>query len=512
VIGQILNKRYRIEELVGEGATAAVYRATDLELEREVAAKILLPHVHETTRKRFRQEARSAAKLNHPNIMAIYDVGQEGSTEYLIVEYIRGRPLYTFIPSSPEYVAEVGRQICLALDYAHRVGLIHRDIKPANIYITPDGQIKIMDFGLAIPRASDFKRLTAVGTIIGTPAYLSPEQAQGLTLDPRTDIYSTGIVMFEMITGILPFDADDIGSILLQQVKKPAPPLSKYIPAISKDLEKIILKALEKKPSARYETAYDMAVALAPVTGKPIDTGTAAAVSGIQTGSNPIAEKPTNIDGGADIKIILADDHALIRQSLAYYLDDLDGLSVVGEASDGEECFNLISNANPDVVLLDLNMPGTSGLTILPRIRKAYPKVKVLVLTGREENAYIMQALRAGANGYVLKTSSEDDLSKAIRDVMNGNLVLGRGVAERVVGMMGREEVEPLDAIEKDILTCVAAGMENHDVAQRLGISEDDVTRILMAVVDKLGVSSRTDAALKALRSNYISLDDLHKF
>lgn len=514
MIGQILNKRYRIEEMVGEGATAAVYRAIDLELEREVAAKILLPHVHETTRKRFKQEARSAAKLNHPNIMAIYDVGQDGTHEFLIVEFIKGRPLYTFIPSNPQYVAEVGRQICLALDYAHRVGLIHRDIKPANIYVTDNGQIKIMDFGLAIPSSPDFKRLTAVGTIIGTPAYLSPEQAQGLSLDLRTDIYSTGIVLFEMLTGILPFDADDIGSILLQQVKKAAPLPSKYVHDMPKALETVILKSLEKKPSARYESAYDMAVALAEIAGEPIATGTvvAAGESAPTLTGDKKADDYQPLFGADDIKIVLADDHALTRQSLAYYLDDLPGLSVVGEASDGEEVFELIGRAEPDVVLLDLNMPGTSGLTILPRIRKSYPKVKVLVLTGREENVYIMQALRAGANGYVLKTSSEDDLAKAIQDVWKGNLVLGRGVAERVVGLMGREDSDEINAIEKDVLACVAAGMENHEISHRLGIPEDELARLVMEVVDKLGVSSRTDAALKALRAGYIRLDDVHKF
>src|SRR6266568_1950505 len=233
---QVLNNRYLVEELIGEGATAAVYRGTDMRLRRTVAIKILLPHVHTTTRQRFEREALAAAKLNHPAIMTIYDVGKDGDNYYIVVELVDGKPLYEFIPSTPDQVAKLGHQICLALDYAHRAGIIHRDIKPANIYVTSDGNIKIMDFGLAIPVEGNQKRLTAAGSIIGTPAYLSPEQAQGKPLDPRTDLYSLGVVLYEMVTGVLPFDADDIASILLQQVNKQAVPPREYTPDIPASL------------------------------------------------------------------------------------------------------------------------------------------------------------------------------------------------------------------------------------------------------------------------------------
>ncbi|MCZ7540850.1 MAG: protein kinase [Anaerolineae bacterium] len=223
MIGQSLGNRYEIQERIGEGATAVVFRGLDTRLQRTVAIKMLLPHVDSTTRRRFEREALAAARLNHPGIMAIYDVSQEGDRPYLVVEHVEGRPLSDFIPSLPDVVAEYGRQICLALDYAHRRGLIHRDIKPANIHITPDNVVKIMDFGLAI--SGESKRLTALGRIIGTPAYLSPEQAQGFALTSHTDIYSTGVVLYELATGVLPFDADDIGALLIQQVKKaPRPP------------------------------------------------------------------------------------------------------------------------------------------------------------------------------------------------------------------------------------------------------------------------------------------------
>ena len=203
MIGRTLRNRYQITKLLGEGSTATVYIARDQRLGRDVALKVLLPHVKDTARKRFFQEATAVAQLNHPGIMAIYDIDEEDSVDFLVVEYVEGDTLDDFVPAPPEKVIDIGRQIAQALYYAHEREIIHRDIKPANIKVTADGQVKIMDLGLALPR--DAKRVTTAGMIIGTPAYLSPEQAQGAPLDFRTDIYSLGIVLYEMATGQLPF-------------------------------------------------------------------------------------------------------------------------------------------------------------------------------------------------------------------------------------------------------------------------------------------------------------------
>ncbi|MBZ0296571.1 MAG: serine/threonine protein kinase, partial [Anaerolineae bacterium] len=213
MIGRNIRNRYKIVEHLGDGSTATVYKAEDLRLGRDVALKMLLPHVREATRKRFFQEANAVAQLNHPNIMAIFDIDEDDDQPFLVVEYVEGQPLTNYIPSPQDVVVDLGQQIALALNYAHERDIIHRDIKPANIKVTPQGQVKIMDLGLALGRES--KRMTADGMIIGTPAYLSPEQAQGQPLDPRTDIYSLGIVLYEMATGQLPFDADDIRALLI---------------------------------------------------------------------------------------------------------------------------------------------------------------------------------------------------------------------------------------------------------------------------------------------------------
>jgi DNA-binding NarL/FixJ family response regulator len=499
MVGQKLNNRYQVEELIGEGATAAVYRGIDTRLRRTVAIKILLPHVHATTRQRFEREALAAAKLNHPGIMTIFDVGKDGDADYIVVELVNGQPLYEFVPSAPEKVAYLGHHICLALDYAHRAGIIHRDIKPANIYVTEDGLIKIMDFGLAIPVEGGQKRLTATGSIIGTPAYLSPEQAQGKPLDPRTDLYSLGVVLYEMVTGQLPFDADDIASILLQQVNKPAVPPSEFVPEMPLWLERVILKALEKSPDQRFKTSGAMAAALTgSAAGDPHATMQNAKFSSDEPEIPPI-------------RVVLADDHAALRAPLAAYLELAGDIVVVAEASDGQEAIDLAAEHRPDVVMLDLNMPNVNGLQALPVIKKNNPNVKVLVLTGRDETPYIMRALRAGANGYILKTANEKEIVSAVRDVYSGGMVLGQGIAERIVdGLRNMNDIDPLNEQEHDVLRCVAAGFEENDqIAERLGIDESEVTRLLKNAIDKLKVKGRSDASLMALRAGWITMDDV---
>jgi serine/threonine protein kinase/DNA-binding CsgD family transcriptional regulator len=507
MIGQKLNNRYELLELVGEGATASVYRAVDTRLERTVAVKVLLPYVDNTTRQRFQREALAAARLNHGNIMAIYDVGEENQQPYLVIEYVEGRPLFSFIPSPASVVIDFGRQICMALDYAHAQGLIHRDIKPANIQITPNGQVKIMDFGLAI--SGETKRLTATGRIIGTPAYLSPEQAQGMPLTFRTDIYSTGVVLYELITGVLPFDADDIGVLLLQQVKKNPKPPSEIVQDIPLNLERVILKSLAKQPEARFETAGAMAAALA---GSITPTDQTISVAKVEDTAAPEVEA---MPKSSQIRVVLADDHRILRASLAMYLDESEYIEVVGEADNGDQALKLLETQRPHVLLLDLNMPGTSGLDILPTVRSTWPDIKVLVLTGRDEDTYIMRALRSGAHGYILKTTSEEELIHAVRDVASGHLVLGHGVAERVVqGLMSKDTQtsNQLSDLDRTILTGVAAGLTNDQIAERMRLDPQIVTSQLMALMERLGASSRTEASLIALRQGMIMIEDLHGF
>ncbi|HEX6506329.1 MAG TPA: protein kinase, partial [Chloroflexota bacterium] len=264
----LLNDRYRLEEPVGEGGMATVYRAVDTRLGRSVAVKVLHPEYarDQPFLTRFQQEAEFAASLGaHPNIVAIYDIGQDGGLHYIVMEYVEGRNLKDMIrESAPLPVNEafsIGRQVASALDFAHKRGLVHRDIKPQNIMVTDAGVAKVTDFGIA--RSLSASQLTRTGMVIGTAHYFSPEQAQGMPAAPASDIYSLGVVLYEMLTGHLPFDADTPIGVAMQHLHSDPPPPWEYNPALSTRAAAVVLRALEKDPERRYRDAAEFASALA---------------------------------------------------------------------------------------------------------------------------------------------------------------------------------------------------------------------------------------------------------
>lgn len=277
MVGRTLNDRYEITERVGLGGMAEVYRANDKVLGRMVAVKVMLPQyaADPTFTQRFRQEAASAAKLQSPYIVSIYDWGLDDETYYIVMEFLRGTDLKTAIKErgfiNQRKAAEIGSQVAQALSVAHSANIIHRDIKPQNIMIQPDGNIKVMDFGIA--RAGD-AGLSQTATVLGTAHYVSPEQAQGKDLGPASDIYSLGVVLYEATTGKLPFDGQDAVSVAVKQVKEiPAPPRT-INPDIDPSLEAIIMKALEKDPAARFKDASEMRRYLNDfLAGRPVNLG-----------------------------------------------------------------------------------------------------------------------------------------------------------------------------------------------------------------------------------------------
>jgi len=255
----VFNGRYRIIEKVGGGGMADVYRAEDQVLGRTVALKILHKQFasDEGFLERFRREARAAAKLTHPNIVSIYDVGEEGGVHFIVMEYVHGMTLKKLIqkdaPLSTEKVVHIGMQIAKAMEFAHEHEIIHRDIKPQNVIITDNGEIKVTDFGIA--RAGATSTMTRTGAVMGTAHYISPEQAQGSIVGPTTDVYSLGVVMYEMATGELPFRGENPVSVALKHINDtPIPPRSVFgdLPA---SLEAVIIKCMAKNPNERYRSA-----------------------------------------------------------------------------------------------------------------------------------------------------------------------------------------------------------------------------------------------------------------
>lgn len=275
--GRVFNNRYQITERIGIGGMAEVYRAQDNVLGRLVAVKVMLPQyaADPNFTARFKQEAAAAANLQSPYIVNVYDWGQDDGTYYIVMEFVRGSDLKTAIIErgaiNQRKVAEIGSQVCQALSVAHNLDIIHRDIKPQNIMVQPDGNVKVMDFGIARAKNSV---MTQTSSVLGTAHYISPEQAQGKELTATSDIYSLGIVLYEAATGKLPFDGPDAVSVAMKQVNDlPASP-REINPDIDPALESIIMRAMAKNPSERFATAQDMRYALNDyLAGRPVNAG-----------------------------------------------------------------------------------------------------------------------------------------------------------------------------------------------------------------------------------------------
>ena len=306
---RVLGGRYLLKDKVGNGGMASVFRAQDQVLDRTVAVKIMLPQYagDATFAARFKQEAQAAAGLQSPYIVGVYDWGKDGDTYYIVMEYLRGTDLKSGIRShgalDPKKVAQIGSQICGALSVAHKHEIIHRDIKPQNIMVLPDGNIKVMDFGIARAKNS---HLTQDNNVLGTAHYVSPEQTRGQDLGPTSDIYSLGVVMYECATGRVPFDGDDAISVALKQVNELPVPPSQVNPGVDPALERIILKCMEKDAANRFQTADELRDVLnAYATGRAVEVAEPTRVIG---GAVPMGAMP-----GTETRVMSDATQAMVR-------------------------------------------------------------------------------------------------------------------------------------------------------------------------------------------------------
>jgi serine/threonine protein kinase len=306
--GKLLADRYRVEALIGRGGMADVYSGIDMMLDRPVAIKVLTER-DDSERDRFLREARSMARLNHRNIVAVYDAGRSDGWSFIVMELVEGRTL-SAVPAHEMTVHVALRQyieILEALAYAHERGVVHRDVKPANVMVVASGAVKVMDFGLA-RRMSEMSSVTSAGEIVGTIAYLPPERFLGKTADERSDLYSVGVMLFETFTGTQPFksESDDLVAVIFGHVNEPPPSPRSLNRAVPPQIERIILKLLEKEPERRYQSAQEVVAELRALLG----TGTPAADPKLQPSAKPVGpakkQTPEASAAEADARAMLA--------------------------------------------------------------------------------------------------------------------------------------------------------------------------------------------------------------
>lgn len=351
MLGKMLGNRYEILERLGGGGMAIVYKGRDTILNRLVTIKVLRPEytTDDDFVRRFRREAQSVASLSHPNIVSIYDVGTEDNIQYLVMEYIDGENLKTVIKREgalpPERAVQIAGQICDALEHAHENKIVHRDVKPHNILITKTGRAKLTDFGIAMEAGA--ATMTGTDTIVGSVHYLSPEQARGEQAGPKSDIYSIGAVLYEMLAGIVPFSGDSPIAVALKHVQQEPPPINGIRRGIPVPLEQVVYKALEKNPDRRFESAGEMSRVLQnSITDDDVDA----------TRYIPMDEEATRIIRGADLKSVApgkpAPKKRLTRGGWLGLLALL-GILIAGAAF----AFNIFINV-PEV-----NVPSVKGMT-----------------------------------------------------------------------------------------------------------------------------------------------------
>src|SRR5579864_3340964 len=324
---------YRVVSRLGQGGMGIVYLADDTRLDRRVALKVLPPDVAADPERmhRFVQEAKLASALTHPNVAYIHEIGQDGELWFLAMEYVEGEPLSVRIQEGPLKIADIlriGIQVADALDAAHSKGIIHRDIKPANLMLTPRSHVKVLDFGLAKlenpPRSNqETQLLTSAGLVLGTVEYMSPEQALGRDVDHRADIFSLGVVLYEMATGRLPFAGSNAPETMARILQSQPDAMARFNYEIPEELERVVRKCLEKERERRYQSARDLLVDLKNLER---DSGSQPAVAGI-----PVAAGA----GKGRITAVIVDDEELARSLLREYAESSLGVEIVAECSNG---------------------------------------------------------------------------------------------------------------------------------------------------------------------------------